>query len=308
MRTLALVALTLGLSGYAAPHAAPQDALGRWDLTLKTPQGDAPSWLEVRKSGYRTYVGQYVAIVGSARPISKVDLSGDEIRFSIPPQWEEGTGDLVFAGRVQGGRLTGTVTFPDGKSYELTGERAPKLRRTAAPAWGAPIKLFDGKSTAGWKVIQGENQWKVENGILRNTKSGGNLVTERTFGDFKLHVEFRVPKNGNSGIYLRGRHEVQVGDSATTEPDSHLLGGVYGFVTPTSYPARGPMEWQTFDITLVGRTVTVVLNGTTIVSKQEIPGPTGGALDSREGEPGPIMLQGDHTAVDYRVITLTPAR
>ena len=69
----------------------------------------------------------------------------------------------------------------------------------------------------------------------------------------------------------------------------------------------GPGEWQTFDITLLGRVVTIVVNGTTVISEQAIPGITGGALDSDEGAPGPLMLQGDHTAVEYRNIVLTPA-
>jgi hypothetical protein len=72
-------------------------------------------------------------------------------------------------------------------------------------------------------------------------------------------------------------------------------------------PALGPDKWQSFDITLIGRMVTVVANGKTIISNQEIPGITGGALDSKEGEPGPIYLQGDHGPVAYRNIVLTPA-
>ena len=67
-------------------------------------------------------------------------------------------------------------------------------------------------------------------------------------------------------------------------------------------------EWQTFDITLIGRRVTVVLNGRTIIADRVIPGITGGALDSNEGEPGPILLQGDHGPVEFRRIVITPAR
>ncbi|MGH9328971.1 MAG: family 16 glycoside hydrolase, partial [Vicinamibacterales bacterium] len=63
----------------------------------------------------------------------------------------------------------------------------------------------------------------------------------------------------------------------------------------------------TYDITLVGRRVTVVLNGQTIVDDAEIPGITGGALDSKEDAPGPLMLQGDHGKVAFRKIILIPA-
>jgi hypothetical protein len=133
-------------------------------------------------------------------------------------------------------------------------------------------------------------------------------VTERRFGDFMLHLEFRYPKGSNSGVYLRGRYGVQVQDSAGVEPANDLLGAVYGFLAPSELMAGKPDEWQTFDITLVGRRVTIVANGTTVVCDREIPGITGGALDSDEGTPGPLMLQGDHGTVEYRNITLTPAR
>jgi hypothetical protein len=143
---------------------------------------------------------------------------------------------------------------------------------------------------------------------MRNLKAGGNLVTDRKFTDFKLHIEFRYPRGSNSGVYLRGRHEVQIVDSTSAEPTSELLGGVYGFLTPNELVAKRPGEWQSFDITLVGRQVTVVANGKRVICEQEIPGITGGAIDSDEGTPGPIFLQGDHGPVEFRNIVLTPAR
>ena len=112
----------------------------------------------------------------------------------------------------------------------------------------------------------------------------------------------------DSGIYLRGRHEVQIEDSGNREPESIHLGGIYGFLAPNQVAAKAPGEWQRFDITLIGRRVTVVLNGTPIIVDQTIPGITGGALDSNEGEPGPIYLQGDHTAVEFRRIVIQPAK
>jgi hypothetical protein len=310
MVNVALVVIAgVGLAS-AAPRTltVPDDFAGRWNLSLATPQGIQPSWLEVRKSGTNTYVGQFVGIVGSARPIGRILLSGDSIRFSIPPQWEQGPGDLELNGVLRNGRLSGTVTFPDGSRRQFTGVRAPALRRSSEPAWGQPLTLFNGRDISGWHVVGGENQWIVENGILKNTKSGGNLVTQRKFDDFKLHIEFRYPRGGNSGVYLRGRHEVQVQDDSGSTPESTRFGGIYGFLTPSEMAARGPGEWQSYDITLVGRMVTVVANGRTIISNQEIPGITGGALDSDEGMPGPLMLQGDHTAVEYRNIVLTPAK
>jgi hypothetical protein len=115
-----------------------------------------------------------------------------------------------------------------------------------------------------------------------------------------------VPAKGNSGIYLRGLYEVQVADSFGHPPDSHGIGGVYSRITPSSNPSKPPGEWQTFDITLVDRHVTVVLNGVKIIDNQPLLGCTGGALSSDESKPGPIYLQGDHEAVDYRNIVLRP--
>jgi hypothetical protein len=87
-----------------------------------------------------------------------------------------------------------------------------------------------------------------------------------------------------------------------------LFSGVYGFLTPSEIAALGPNTWQTFDITLTGRMITLVVNGKTVITNQEIPGITGGALDSNEGEPGPIYIQGDHGPIEYKKITITPVK
>ena len=291
------------------PYSDVQQAMmGRWDLVVQTPGGDQPAWMEIRQSGPRAVVGQFVGWHGSARPISRVDLSEGGLRFSIPPQYERGDGDLTLEGQLQGDHLSGTITTPDGSTVSWTGRRAPSLRRAVPSKWGEPITFFNGVDLAGWHVVQGTSQWEVADGILRNVKPGGNLVTDQRFEDFQLHIEARYAPQGNSGVYLRGRYEVQVLDGATEEPDSHLQGGIYGFLTPSEIVTNGPGEWNTFDITLVGRQVTVAVNGTTVIREQAIPGITGGALDSDEGAPGPLMLQGDHTAIEYRNIVLTPAR
>jgi hypothetical protein len=286
---------------------AQKAVIGRWDLVVQTQGGEQPAWMEIRQSGPQAMVGQFVGWHGSARPISRVDVREDGLRFAIPPQYERGEGDLTLEGRLQGDQLSGTITTPDGSIVQWTGHRAPSLRRAAPPAWGEPITLFNGVDLTGWSVIQGESQWEVADGILRNVKPGGNIVTDQRFEDFKLHIEFRYAPRGNSGVYLRGRYETQVLDGPTEEPDSHLQGGIYGFLTPSEIVTNGPGEWNTFDITLVGRQVTIVVNGKTVISEQAIPGITGGALDSDEGAPGPLMLQGDHTAIEYRNIVLTPA-
>ena len=282
---------------------------GRWDITVTNKDGKtSPSWLEVNHSGVKYLNGYFVGSGGSARPISRINFVGDKVSFSIPPQWEAAEKDLVVEGVLSGDKITGTMNTPSGEVVNWVGVRAPKLNSTRTPVWGAPIKLFNGKNLDGWEATGSTNQWIVENGILKSPKSGSNLRSVRTFNDFKLHVEFRYPKESNSGVYLRGRYEVQVTDSEGRDPLKDQLGAVYGFIAPLEMPAKAAGEWQSFDITLVGRVVTVVLNGKTIIYKNEIPGITGGALDSNEGEPGPIFFQGDHGPIEYRNILITPAK
>jgi hypothetical protein len=278
---------------------------GRWDLVIQMDGQENPSWLEVTHSGHKTLVGRFTAVSGSARPISEVKVTDNEFTFAIPPQWEEGDGEMTVRGQIAGSGLQGEIGFPDGKKYSWKGVRAPSLRDQKAGKAGKSVELIQKNSIQGWRAL-GENQWVVENGILKNPKSGANLVTEEKFWNFQLHVEFRYPKGSNSGVYLRGRYEVQIMDSKGNDPVSGELGGVYGFIAPTEQVAKAPGEWQTYDITLVGRMITVEANGKTIICNQEIPGITGGALDSNEGEPGPILLQGDHGPVEFRSIRITP--
>jgi len=306
-----LTATVVVMSSLSAQEAPPPPVVGTWDLTLTARDGrPLPSWLEVHVSGHGVLVGRFVGVVGSVRPISRLTYANDTLRFSMPPQWEGGTADLQFAGVVTGDGLAGTITDPNGTPYPFTAVRAPALRR-ATPMWGAAVRLFNGTDLKGWHTVGGTNQWSAVNGVLTNAKGGANLVTDAVYTDFKLHVEVRYPPRGNSGVYLRGRHEMQVEDSVVTKADAEATGGlgaIYGFLIPNQNAAKGAGEWETLDVTLIGRRVTVVLNGKRIICEAEIPGPTGGALDSKEGAPGPIMLQGDHGPVEYRNLMITPAR
>ena len=281
---------------------------GRWDMTVHINGNDYPSWLGVVHSGLRTLVGSYVGSGGSARPISKINFADNKISFAIPPQWENTNGDISFEGTFQGDSLTGTGISSNGTNFTWSAHRAPSLQRKSKPLWGAPIRIFDGKDLKGWHAT-GNNQWIAGNGVLRSPHSGSNLVTDKVFQDFKLHIEFRYPVGSNSGVYLRGRYELQVvDDSKGEEPATNTLGSVYGFLAPSSRPWKKPGEWQSYDIILTGRMVTVVLNGITVICNREIPGITGGAINSNEEEPGPILLQGDHGPIDYRNIIITPAK
>jgi hypothetical protein len=307
--TLLAAALVVSFVGAADKPTKTETSsiLGRWDLVVQGTQGNYPSWLEVRLSGRTTLVGSFVGQFGSARPISRID-DGGHIHFTAPPQWEGRKNDLEFEGTLDGDVIHGQTTDDEGKHVAWTGRRAPSLNRTKPPTWGEPIALCNGKDLTGWKPrsADAKSQWSVKDGVLVNAASGTDLVTERKFTDFKLHTEYRYPKGSNSGVYLRGRYEVQIEDDHGVEADSHGSGGVYGFLTPALNAAKKAGEWQTLDVTFVGRTVTVVLNGERVIDRQVIPGITGGALDSDEGEPGPIFLQGDHGAVEFRNLSLTP--
>ena len=289
-----------------APAPARAPIIGRWDLTVQGPTRTYPSWLEVTLSGSRMLVGRFVGGGGSARPIARVDFNGGALHFAIPPQWEKETTDLVVDAVMTGDALEGTIVTPAGERHRFTGRRAPSLRRGTTPAWGKPVPLFNGTDLTGWTAFGGTSQWTAEAGVLKNVKSGANVMTVQKFADFKLHIEVNYPKGSNSGIYLRGRYEVQVEDSTDPEPLSTDLGGIYGFLVPNENASKGADAWQTFDITLVGRRVTVVFNGKTIICDQTIPGITGGALDSDEAAPGPLYLQGDHGPVQYRNLVITP--
>ncbi|MBG49418.1 MAG: hypothetical protein CML05_14120 [Pseudozobellia sp.] len=278
---------------------------GKWDLTLQMDGKESPSWLEIKHSGVQTLVGRFVYASGSARPISEIKLDGNGFSFTIPPQWEQDLGNITIKGSKDGEGLKGTLSFENGDTHQWTADRAPKLPYADKVKWGKTKELFNGKDLTGWKAL-GENQWIVENGILKSPKSGANLASEEKFNDFKIHVEFKVPEGSNSGIYLRGRYEVQITDDHGSDPSNVLFGGVYGFLTPNEMAANPATEWQTYDITLIGRRVTIVANGKTIISEQNIPGITGGALDSKEGEPGPFYIQGDHGPISFRKFTVTP--
>jgi Domain of Unknown Function (DUF1080) len=282
--------------------------LGRWDLTVKTPTQERPSWIEVSERGGRVE-GLMTGFWAHATPTGKVQIKDGEIEFTAPTDvgFDEGT---LFKGKLAGGRLAGTATSPKGVSWPWTGQRAPALEAKRAPQWGKPIPLFDGKDLTGWKFADPGHGgvWSVQDGTLVKNGEGSELISTSEFRDFKLHVEFNPGPKANSGVFLRGRYEVQIETDSTPEAPNRSMGAVYGFLTPEPAVPRTADVWHTYDITLVGRTLTLVHNGETVIDRKEIPGITGGALDSHEGLSGPIYLQGTEVGrVAFRNIVITPA-
>lgn len=293
----------------SADAASAVPFLGRWDLTLKATDREYPSWLEMRQEDGQLKA-RMVGRWGNARPLPKVEVSNGTLTFVSPKEEEGSKTDLVFEGKFADKTLSGTVTGPDGKTWQWVGEKAPALERTGTPKWGKPIQLFNGKGLTGWKMDKpGPPVWTVQDGTLVSPGNGPELVSDAKFQDFKLHIEFNCGKDANSGVYLRGRYEVQIETESEAEPSSHHTGGVYGFLAPSPELPRRPDVWQTYDITLIGRRVTIVQNGQTVINNQEIPGITGGAVNSREALPGPIYLQGGEKGrVAFRNIVITPAK
>lgn len=284
--------------------------LGRWDLTLKSPDREYPSWIEIgRKNGNVTAV--FTGRWGNARSLPRIAITGTQITFASPKEEEASGADMIFEGDLKDQSLSGTVNGPDGSTWRWTGVKAPVLdQRVPFPQWDKPIQLLSGEDLSGWHQSKaGPPDWTVKDGNLVSPGNGPELISDRKFQDFKLHIEFNCGKDSNSGVYLRGRYEVQIETESQGEPPSHHTGGVYGFLAPTPELLRSPDMWQSFDITLIGRKVKVIQNGQTVIDNQEIPGLTGGALDSHEGEPGPIYLQGSEKGhVLFRNITVTPAK
>jgi len=309
--------------------AADNPFLGRWALTI--PDGGA-GWLGVTETN-----GQLKGTIlwggGSVVPVSSTKIEGNTLIVTRVGQLRtkdaEGKPLIMkntetITAKLDGDNLkltTSTVANdgkPRGRAAEFTGRRIPPL--PAAPdlakvKFGAPILLFNGKDLSGWKTMgKAPNGWKVVEGILSNDAhqepgqhtSYANLRTEREFEDFNLTLEFRVPTNGNSGVYLRGIYEVQVADSYGRKNDPHNCGALYSRIMPTENVCKAAGEWQTFDLTLVDRHLTVIHNGKKTIDNQPVLGCTGGALWSDESRPGPIYLQGDHDNVDYRNIFLRP--
>lgn len=314
--SMALLALLPTIT--ARPQTVPPPIVGRWDLTVSRGGEKYTSWLEVERSGWQALVGRFVGRIGGARPIGKIDWSDGVARFSIPAEWESSSTDLRFEGRLQeDGSLVGTITLSNGPKEQyveqFVGKRAPSLRREMPRAWGPTVALFNGKDLSGWVLAPTAgslpSHWTVRDGILVNTADyGANLMTVQRFQDFKLHAEFRLPERATSGIFPRGRYWVILKNQGDPAPFGGITGAVHRFLVPNENAALSPGTWQTIDITLVGRRITVVVNGKSVIVDQIIPGITGSAIDSDEAAPGPIMLQGEERRVEFRNITISVPR
>ncbi|TAL61417.1 MAG: DUF1080 domain-containing protein [Bacteroidetes bacterium] len=307
--------------------------LGQWTLDI---QGGTVGWLEVRQEN--DYLdADLLWIGGSVVPVADVFLAGDKYLFVTRTdnvvrkrdEKNEAVRTHVITNWLEivkdGDKINGFLLSPrsNGKGIDSTSFVGTKLAPPppapdlASLKFGTSVTLFNGKDLSGWKLIDGKlkNGFSVVDGVLTNNPvqlegashvSYGNLRTEQVFKDFNLKIEVNLPEGSNSGIYLRGIYEIQVLDSYKKELDSHNMGAVYSRIKPVVGAEKPAGTWQTFDITLCQRHITVILNGIKIIDNQPVYGPTGGAIISDVNAAGPIYLQGDHGAVKYRNIILTP--
>lgn len=302
---------------------------GRWDIAVSGPSPTRAWWLEVTGAGTDAVKGRFVgAPGGQLDDIPKVTIFDGEMRFSFERRYhrDQKLQRGLYWARVEAGKLKGTFEI-EGEPFsylEWTGVRAPVLPERDDGSWkrGDPIQLFNGRDLTGWQALPPSpgspasspgsagpthnGGWSVKDLVLINSFGAGDLVTERKFQNFDLHVEFLVGPRGNSGVGLRGRYEVQIIDDFGRPPGIRSNGSIYTRLAPSINASKAPGEWQSFDIRLIARQVSVTLNGLRIIDKGIIEGPTGIAIDPNEADPGPILLQGDHGLAQFRKIVLYP--
>jgi Domain of Unknown Function (DUF1080). len=301
--TWIVAALALSSPGAAEPT-------GRWNLQVEGGGFSFPGWLGIAQEGGETSV-KYVGRVGSARTIREFELKDGTLEFTRD-EWFGAYEKVRHVFHLSATGVTGEITRANGQKLSVSGGPSPKLDRAPVQTWSEPRALFNGRDLSGWREIKGDKppkaDWRIERGELITVKGTADLATEELFEDFRLRLEFNCPPNGNSGVYLRGRYEVQIEDDSPQAPVTNQTGGVYGWLGPDQAVPRIPGEWQTLEITLVGRRATVVLNGRALYAQREIPAITGAALDGEEEKPGPILLQSSHSktggAIRFRNITI----
>jgi hypothetical protein len=163
------------------------------------------------------------------------------------------------------------------------------------------IALFNGKDLSHWKDEgKAKGHWTVKDGVLHYDGQGDSLVTSKDYGDFELYVDWKIGPKGDSGIYLRGKPQVQIWD------DPVGSGGLFNNKDhpnkPTVVADRPVGQWNTFHITMRGDKVTVELNGRKVVD--EVPLENWPKYDSPLPATGPIELQHHGNPLEFRNIYL----
>jgi 3-keto-disaccharide hydrolase len=315
MRTL----LVLSLLAVCPAFAASPDFNGRWDIHANTTPRPRAWWVELSGVGTPQAAGKFVsAYNGDMNIIDTITVENGELRFTINPPSRNAAakkapaGPSIYRAKYVNGKLEGTFVLEGGTNPPIpwTGVRAPVIKDRDDGSWkeGKPIALFNGKDISGWKaLVPGvEMKWTVVDGVLRNAPPTTDIISEQKFWNFKLHVDFRIVEHSNSGIGLRGRYEVQILEDYGKPAQTHGAGALYSRVAPSVNASKPAGEWQSYDIRLVGRQLTVVHNGIKVLDKVEVEGLTAIANNADEAEPGPFIVQGDHSYVEIKSFVVTP--
>jgi hypothetical protein len=308
------VPFVLLLLAIAPAFSADKDFNGRWDITAHTQPRPRAYWLELTGADGTHPSGWFVsAYAGDRNKIDSIAIKDGELTFSFqPPAARDGKQPRipVWHGHLNAGKLEGTFGNEGGSTTPWTGVRAPVIADKDDGSWkeGKPIQLFNGKDVSGWKALNPsvEMKWTVQDGVLRNAPPTTDLISEQKFWNFTLHMDFRIVEHSNSGIGLRGRYEIQILDDYGNPPNTHGAAALYSRVAPKVNASKKAGEWQSYDIRLVGRTLTVVHNGVKVLDKVEVEGLTAIANNSDEAEPGPFIVQGDHSYVEIKSFVVTP--
>lgn len=311
------IGLMLSLS-LSPIHA--DELVGDWSLKLDS---GTPAWMSIRESDEEPVVKLRLH-VGPDGPHKAVQYAGGRLKFTLRQNKKAKDVKKVDVG-IKNGELDGVIvsTALNGAVQHdpFTGKKIPPVPSTppdlSKVRFGHPISLFNGKDLSGWHPHEPEkiNGWSVKDGVMVNTTpktdfsatgAYANLRTDAVFEDFWLHIEFLVEKDRNSGVYMRGMYEAQVVDRDSRMQGIQGVGAIFGSIAPSVNAGRPGGQWQTYDLTLVDRHATVILNGVKVIDNQPLHSPTGGAVFTDPTQPGPIHLQGDHTNVKYRDIYLAP--
>jgi hypothetical protein len=189
----------------------------------------------------------------------------------------------------------------------VAAEKAPSSSTSKEDGW---VSLFNGKDLTGWQKAHEPREdplWTVEDGAMTNQQGSRDIATVADYKDFDVTLEYKTVKGGNSGVFLRGRTEVQVFDSYGKEkPGDADNGAIYGQFAPKVNASKPAGEWNALEVHFVGDTITVKLNGQLVQDKVKLTKVCGGALPGGLLDPGPIRLQGDHGKVWYRNLKLRP--
>jgi hypothetical protein len=280
---------------------------GRWNLTGTGAHTDRVYWLEVNDEGGKLS-GMFLNRGGSPVALESIKVEGDQLIFTIAAR--PNVPAIEHRAKLERGKLVGSTT-EKGAPIHWVGVRPPTWPPADANAkhtFGKPIELFDGKSLDTFDLQHKDRPsgWTVADGAMTNEPHANNLISKQKFRDYKIQAEYKLDKDSNSGIYQRGRYELQVVDDFGKPAEKHGHMSIYAWVAPSVNASKPAGEWQSMEAIVVGNKVTVTLNGQKVHDNATIQAITGGALDANETAPGPIMLQGDHGKVWYRKVTVTP--